>query len=75
MVDNYILILMSMAAHENVHLDSQLWNFMASHHFVIAPFLLCLQYRILSFLLRKYSESMASHAKIQKNIQRCSIKT
>lgn len=35
MVDNYILILMYTAAHENVQLDSQLWNFMASHHLVI----------------------------------------
>lgn len=35
MVDNYILILMLTVAHENVHPDSQLWNFMVYHNLVV----------------------------------------
>lgn len=35
MVYNYILILMPTVVHENVHLDSQVWNFMVYHNLVI----------------------------------------
>lgn len=34
MADNYILILMLTVAHEKVHLDSQLCNFMVYHNLV-----------------------------------------